>query len=561
MSRRLKFIQFFLFSLGALITARLIYWQIIKQSDLAKQASLQHTANVEIPAPRGEIKSSDGFALATNIDHFLLYVNPHDLPSNPNLYERIASLLPASDSARQSLSQLKDSRLFWFPLAHNLPFSIKSQLDSLNISGIGFEPEPGRTYPEGSASAHLLGFVGQDSQGLPQGYFGLEGFYNRELTGKSGLLIQERDAFNRPIVIGKTDKLQSQWGRSLTTSIDRTVQFIISAALQEGLTKYQASSGTISVMDPTTGKILGMVASPSYDPGQFQKYPPENYKNPIISDAYEPGSTFKVLVMAASLDAGVVTPDTRCEICTGPAVIGDAAVRSWDNKYFPGSSMTDVILHSDNVGMVFVSRKLGKDRMLDYLRRFGIGQETGIDLQEESTPLLRPNKDWRDIDWATTAFGQGIAVTPIQMLRAVGAIANLGKLVTPHVVTQITSPVSTKTNSLPPPVQVISPQAAALVTQMMINGVNRGEVRYYKPDGYLIAGKTGTAQVPIAGHYDPNKVIASFIGFAPADHPRFVMLVTLKDPHPSPWGSTTAAPMWFGIAQKLFRYYNIPPYN
>src|SRR3989344_6788101 len=391
MSRRLKFIQLSLFSLGILITARLTYWQIIKHSELAKEVSLQHTARIEIPAPRGEIKSSDGFALAANIDNFLLYINPRDLPAD---YGQLVDFLLASDSARQILSSLSGSHLFWYPLAHNIPYSTKTQIDNLHIPGLGFEPEPGRSYPEGSTSAHLLGFVGQDSEGHSLGYFGLEGFYNRELTGKPGLLTQERDAFNRPIVIGTSDKLQSQWGRSLTTSIDRTVQFIISSALQKGLTKYQATAGSISVMEPSTGKILGLVASPGYDPGQFQKYPPDSYKNPIISDAYEPCSTFKVVVMASALDAGVVTPDTRCEICTGPAVIGDAAVQSWDNKYFPGSTMTDVILHSDNVGMVFVSRKLGKDKMLGYLRRFGFGQETGIDLQEETSPYLRPNDQW-----------------------------------------------------------------------------------------------------------------------------------------------------------------------
>src|SRR3989344_2866248 len=175
MSRRLKVIQFSLFILGALISASLVYWQIIKSYQLSKEASLQHTARVEIPAPRGEIKSSDGFALAANADHFLLYVNPRDLPSDPNLFRQIADILPASDSARQVLPTLSGSRLFWHPLAHNLPYSVKSQLDNLHIPGLGFESEPGRSYPEASASAHLLGFVGQDDEGRPLGYFGLEG--------------------------------------------------------------------------------------------------------------------------------------------------------------------------------------------------------------------------------------------------------------------------------------------------------------------------------------------------------------------------------------------------
>jgi len=248
-----------------------------------------------------------------------------------------------------------------------------------------------------------------------------------------------------------------------------------------------------------------------------------------------------------------------CGTCSGPVTIFDQTVRSWNDKYYPGSTMSEVILHSDNVGMVFVSRQLGKKKMLQSISKFGFGEKTGIDLQEEDSPTLRPEDEWRDIDIATAAFGQGIAVTRIQMLTAVNALANLGKLIPPKVVTGISQGREIKNQ---PPVrrrQVISPQAAAAVTTMMINGVEKGEVRYYKPQGFLIAGKTGTAQVPIQGHYDKDKTVSSFIGFAPADAPKFTMLVTLRDPQTSPWGSTTAAPLWFDIARELFRYYRIPP--
>jgi cell division protein FtsI/penicillin-binding protein 2 len=221
--------------------------------------------------------------------------------------------------------------------------------------------------------------------------------------------------------------------------------------------------------------------------------------------------------------------------------------------------MTEVILHSDNVGIIFVSRKLGKSEMLAYIRKFGFGQLTGIDLQEESSPILRPDDQWQDVDWATAAFGQGIAVTRIQMLTAVNAIANGGKLIPPRVVTGIESEGKIKKLSPPSSISVISPEAASAMTRMMINGVEKGEVRYYQVPGYIVAGKTGTAQVPISGHYDKEKVIASFIGFAPADNPKFSMLVTLREPQTSPWGSTTAAPLWFGIAESLFRYFHLPP--
>ncbi len=305
-------------------------------------------------------------------------------------------------------------------------------------------------------------------------------------------------------------------------------------------------------METQTGRVLSLVSWPNYDPANFSQYPGSLYTNPIVTEGYEPGSTFKSIIMASALDAGVLTKDTVCDACAGPVTIYDATVGSWNNKYYKDTNMTDVILHSDNVGMVFVSRKLGKTKMLDYIRRFGFGRLTGIDLQEESTPVLKPDSDWFDIDWATAAFGQGIAVTRIQMLAGVNAIANHGLWVQPRLVWQdgLTPQKSTP---------VISSKAADGITQMMINGVQKGEVRYYKPAGYLIAGKTGTAQIPIQGHYDKDKFIASFVGFAPADNPRFTMLVTLTNPRSSPWGSTTAAPLWFDIAREIFRYYQIPP--
>jgi cell division protein FtsI/penicillin-binding protein 2 len=221
--------------------------------------------------------------------------------------------------------------------------------------------------------------------------------------------------------------------------------------------------------------------------------------------------------------------------------------------------MTDVILHSDNVGMIFVGRKLGKSRILSYVRKFGFGKLSGIDLQEEDTPEIREDDRWQDVDWATLAFGQGIAVTRLQMLAAVNAIASGGNLYSPRLVTGIETAGVVKKVPAPPPVRVISQKAAATMTAMMINGVNNGEVRYYKVPGYMVAGKTGTAQVPIAGHYDEEKLIASFVGFAPAENPRFTMLVTLREPQTSPWGSTTAAPLWFGIAEGIFRYLHLPP--
>ncbi|MCX6724743.1 MAG: penicillin-binding protein 2, partial [Candidatus Shapirobacteria bacterium] len=295
------------------------------------------------------------------------------------------------------------------------------------------------------------------------------------------------------------------------------------------------------------------------DPGKFFAYDKSLYSNPAVALSYEPGSTFKVLVMSAALNEEVVKPETRCDKCDGPRVISDYTIKTWNEKYFPDSTMTEVIQHSDNIGMVFVGEKLGVEKMYSYLQKFGLGQSTGIDLEDEASPKLRPKNEWKLIDLATASFGQGVALTPIQMVRAVAAVANGGKLMKPYLVKQVLS--EGEKTEIQPKIEgeVLRPVTASVMTEMMVNAVDNGESKWAKPKGYRIAGKTGTAQIPVAGHYDQEKTIASFVGFAPADNPQFVMLVLLREPTSSPWGAETAAPLWFDIAKEIFTYYGIRP--
>lgn len=559
MSRRVRTIQIVFLVWMLLIVARLFYWQVVKAGDLQRQAQLQYSTSVSLPARRGEILSSDSFPLVSNSEKYLLFAQPKELTHDYYVLKQINDLLPATGSAREILSQVPASNLSWIALAHDLDPKAKAAIDNLKVPGLGFESEPSRYYPEGSSSAYITGFVAKDDNGNPRGYFGLEGFYDRLLSGKTGRLQSEQDAFARPIAIVGQDRLPPQDGGTLVTSIDRTIQYFAFQKLQAGIQKYQADSGTISIMETKTGHILAMVSWPGYDQNNYSEYEPALYRNPIVSDFYEPGSTFKTVVMASGLDAGVVTPDTACTICSGPVTLSGLTVHNYDDTYHAGSTMTDVILHSDNIGMVNVAQKLGREKLLAYLRKFGFGKPTGIDLQEESSPALRPDKEWQEVDWGTAAFGQGIAITRLQLLTAVNAIANGGVLVPPRIVTAIKTDDSIREIPPPPQIRVVSYQAANLMTQMMINGVEKGEVRYYKPTGFLVAGKTGTAQVPIQGHYDKDSAIASFIGFAPADNPVFTMLVTLKNPKTAQWGSTSAAPLWFELSKDLFRYLKISP--
>lgn len=560
---------------GCLIISRLYYWQVIAGESLAAAAEGQYQVSFEIPAKRGQILASDGFPLATTEEAYLIFASIPDLRESPEeIASQLAPILTDEEEAtpggkidaHESLlvteqllkERLDRTDLNWVPLKHKVSREIKEEIEALLIEGIGFEEEQRRSYPEGSSSAHLLGFVGQDINGRDQGYFGLEGYYDLELKGRAGIVRREKDAAGRPILVGQFEDEEQHHGRDILTTIDRSVQYIIERKLIEGLEHYGASFGSVIVMEPR-GAILAMAALPAYHPAKYQQYEKELYPNPNVSFSYEPGSTFKIAVMSAALNEGVVKPETKCDQCSGPRVIGEHVIKTWNEEYFPDCSVIEIIEHSDNVGMVFVGEKLGIEKLVEYLKKFGLGEKTGIDLEDELIPDLRADEDWKLIDLATASFGQGIALTPIQMTRIAATIANDGKLMQPYVVKQIIGEEKIITTEPKIEGEVISSATAKVMTELMVNAVDNGEAKWAKPPGYRIAGKTGTSQIPVAGHYDEEKTIASFVGFAPADEPKFVMLVTLREPTSSPWGSETAAPLWFDIAKELFNYYGILP--
>jgi cell division protein FtsI (penicillin-binding protein 3)/stage V sporulation protein D (sporulation-specific penicillin-binding protein) len=260
--------------------------------------------------------------------------------------------------------------------------------------------------------------------------------------------------------------------------------------------------------------------------------------------------------MAAALEENSIALDDRCDICEGPLTIGKYTIKTWNDEYNPNSTPEEILANSDNIGMVWIQRKLGGDKFLEYIKRFGFGEPSGIDLQEEASPALRTR--WGDIDYATASFGQGIAVTSIQMLRAVASIASGGNLLTPHVVAEV---LGDRAIPIHPQVvrRVISESTAQRMTSLMTASAEHGDAKWTRLPDYTVAGKTGTAQIPLQGHYDEEKTIASFVGFAPAKNPKFVMLVKLREPTSSPWGSETAAPLWFTLARKLLLHFNIPP--
>jgi len=569
-----KILAFAFFVVFISLIGRLFYWQVIRAKELSDQARKQYQIGYSVSAPRGNILASDGSWYAGRGDGWLVYAALPEIDKSIN--EIADSLSPffvdinieedasgrkekVLEEANKIKSLLAKEEVVWVPLKHKISLETKEQIEALAYGGVGFEKEDIRLYPEASSAAQLLGFVGKNEEGQDQGYFGLEGHYDLILSGKPGFISRDSDALGIPISVGDTNEVLPVEGVDILTHLDKAVQMIIEEALIDGIEKYGAKAGSVVVMNPKNGGILAMSSYPSYDPLEYYKYGDKYFKNPVVSDSFEPGSVFKVLIMAAALDADAVEADTKCDICTGPLKIDKYSIGTWDGQYYPDSTMKDVIVHSDNVGMTFVGERLGEDRLYDYLSSFGIGELSGIDLQGEMTPKLREKGKWGIVDVATASFGQGVAITPIQLVKAVSAIANDGVLLTPQVADKLVGENWEEDITPENGKRVISADAASDITSMMVEAARSGEAKWTHVGGFNVAGKTGTAQIPISGHYDENKTIASFIGFAPADDPKYLMLVTLREPTSSPWSSETAAPLWYTIAKDLFLYYGIQP--
>lgn len=548
--------SFFVFGF-VLVVIRLFYWQVISADRLQKAAANQHFIELTIPASRGEILDRNNNPVVVNQPAYLVYGEPRNIKNIREFSEKVAPIL--SIDVNKMIADLSDPSRVWVPFSHKVELPHVTQLKALDFLGLGFEREPKRFYPEASTAAHLVGFVGSDVNGVDKGYFGLEGYYDRQLRGIDGSRRLEKDAHGAPILISEEERLSPEDGRTLVLWMDKVVQESVERRLKDGIERYGAKEGSVVVLDPETGGILAMASYPSYDPRDYSAYDKSLYKNPIVGSSYEPGSTFKALIMAAGIDEKLIKPDTIMDE-SGPVQVGPYLIRTWNNEYNGNITMTQVLEHSSNVGMVYVAKQLGREKLLKAIKKYGFGKLTRIDLEDEASSDLRPDDEWKEVDEYTASFGQGIAVTPIQMVRAVGALANNGKLMEPHVVKEIRESTG-KTIQIPPKMvsQVMRPETARIVTEMMVSAVDNGEAKWAKPKGYRVAGKTGTAQIPIAGHYDATKTIASFVGFAPADKPRFVMLVTLRETTSSPWGSETAAPLFFTIARDLFTYWGIPP--
>ena len=549
-----KITLLFIIFLGAFVSIviKLFYLQVV--NPITSTSNLYLTTQ-KISPERGKIYDRNGQPFVLNKPTNLVYVEPKKIKNKFEFVEKLHGLI---NMEKASLEAKIDESKDWISIKGGVDLETKRKITGLNIEGVGFIDEFKRFYPEASLAAHLLGFVGKNSEGNDVGYFGIEGYYDKDLAGLPGFLKSERDFLGRPIFLGTQEKLEPENGRSLYLTIDKSIQEIVKKRLKSAIETYQAKDGCVIVAEPNTLEILSAVCLPDFDLEKYYTFSESHFRNPVISDVFEPGSTFKPLIMAAAIEEKKVRPSDLYNE-EGPVTIGEYTIKTWNNQYEGKISVTRILEKSSNVGMVFIGQKLGNGKLYDYLDKYHFGQMTGIDLQGEHGGFLKSQSNWYEIDYATATFGQGIAVTPIQMIRAFSSLINGGKLMKPYIVKKIKS--ESRENIIEP-VKIgntISKKTSDVIKKMLVSTVKNGEFKWAVPKGYEIGGKTGTAQIPIAGHYDPSKTVASFIGFAPAANPRFIALVILKEPKTSPWGSETAAPLFFEIAKDILVYYNIAP--
>jgi len=556
---------------------RLFYWQIVQGYSLKKIAENQAIQQQTQLGKRGQIFTSDQHLLVGNQEMYYLMIDKSLInTSTERISQELSPFLAekdlneATESSELDFNQLKkanqaylEDRLqmesTWIRLSSKINRELKNKIEAINNPALYFEAYDLRYYPEASMAAHLTGFVGKDDQGQDLGYFGLEGALNKELEGKFQKKHFLTDALGN--LLGGENKLENQNldGRDIILTIQRDIQFLLENELEKNIERYGAISGEIIVMDPKTGDILGLAAWPKYDQKKYYTFEPELYKNPSLANLYEPGSTFKTLTVAAGIDAGVIEPDTQCPNCDGPRKIDKYTIKTWNDEYHPNITIEEALAKSDNTAMIFIAESLGKDKFVEYLKKFGIGEKINLDLQDDiKTPF--PEK-WGPVELATSSFGQGISTNSMQMVRAVGTIANQGIMMRPKIIKTVIDHQANKEIPVEPTEErrVITPETAQKVTAMMINSAKHGEAQWIFKDTHTVAGKTGTSQIPIKGGYKEDATIASFIGFAPAENPRFVMLVKLNEPQTSPWAAETAAPLWYRVASKLFLLLNIPP--
>ena len=529
---------FFLIGLG-IILARAYQLQVLEKDKLVAIARAGYKGVTKLLPKRGTIYDREGHELAVSVEVDSIYAHPNLVKKKLHSAKKLSRILNVKES--KILSLLKHKRSFVW-IARRIPPDKINQVKALGLEGVGFTSETRRYYPGKDIAAHLLGFVGADNQGLE----GLERSYDQILKGPQRTLILMRDALGRPFFISRSSSDGHEM-HNLILTIDKDIQYKAQQSLESAVKKTGAKGGQCLILNPETGEILAMAVAPSFNPNSFSKYRPYQWRNRTITDCYEPGSAIKVFLLAAALDKHIVTPTTRFYCEQGKFQVAQHTIH--DTKKHGYLSASDIVVYSSNIGAVKIGLLLGYKRFCEYLKKFGFGKETHIDLIGERSGFIRPFKNAKEIDQATMFFGQGMSATSLQLATAMAAIANGGKLMQPFVVKAITDQSGRVVKETRPRIvrKVVSASVAKKVTQIMEGVVTeRGTGSPAAINGYRVAGKTGTSQKvdPRTKAYSKENYVAIFAGFVPADRPRLVILVMVDEPKGNPYGGSVAGPVF-----------------
>lgn len=556
---------------AVLIIIRLFGLMILQHGFYTALAAGAHEVYAQLFPERGSIwlqdsRTGEEYPLALNRDVFVVYADTRKITSDQlaeTAARTLAEVFGYNEEEKLALYLRLNQRTDPYePIEPLVEEAVVEKLRALDLPGIGFVRRPHRAYPEGRLAAHIVGFLGKTEAGKEVGRYGIEGYWQEELAGSGGFFAGEKSAAGRWIPLAGRSLTPAKDGASLLLTIDRTLQFKACEQLARAAKEYQASSAALIMMEPKTGAIRAMCSVPDFDPNNYSQADSVMvYNNTAIFTPYEPGSIFKPITIAAAINEEAVTPETRFHDSGSAEARCKKPIKNAGERSYGDQTVVGILENSINTGLVFVAKKMGKNKFFEYAERFGFGVKEGIELDSEVSgtiaSLREKSGDEIDCYAATASFGQGITATPLQMATAIGAIANGGRLMKPYVVAEARYSDGRVERTRPVEIrQVLSPRSASLVAGMMVSVVDSGQARSARVPGYYVAGKTGTAQIPGPGGYteDTNH---SFVGFAPVDDPKFVMIVKFEKPQRK-YADSTAAPTFAEIAKFALQYYGVP---
>ncbi len=564
--RRFRHIWIFFLILGLIFLIRLFQRQVLMYNQYSILAEKQYYTRIDQPAKRGDIMINDRdstnlvdeqengmFSVATDLELFNVMVVPRHIENKQETAQKLSQILGMKEEEVFNLINVDK----WYipPIKKRISKELADKISELNLKGVSLEGQYYRFYPENNFMSQVMGFVDYNGDGK----YGIEEYYDGILKGEGGMLKGIKDNLGRVVKVEESEPGKD--GSSIVLTIDRSIQYMVEKKLKEGIDKYKAEKGSIIVADPKTGAILAMASYPDYNPNLFNEVPSENqniFINPVTSLNWEPGSVFKPFIVASSISNKLLEPDSKPEEPFGSSVVVDGyEIHNALDEAYGFETVTQILENSDNIGMIWVANKVGNDLIGDFIKKLGFGEKTGIDVSGEASGQLSNPAKWRDVNRATISFGQGISTTPIQIVQGYCAIANKGKKVRLHLLDKVIEKGSNeKKYEIQEGTKVMSEEDASKVSQMLVSVVENGHGKAAAVEGFKVAGKTGTAQIPKpAGGYEEDQHIGSFAGFAPVEDPKFVMLVKFDKPSNVKWAEESAAPIFGEIADWLLNSY------